>query len=118
MVADVELCCSVSATGEGKVGNGNHIVLATAPGAVLTSSVPSRLWCAVAGFRSSAPRGEGAERGRRGLKVEQLLRRAVSALQPRQAEPLSSGFFPRPHGLRLLSIRQEEFTLEFHYNNW
>lgn len=75
----MEPCCSVSATGEGRwqrVGNGNHIVLAEAPGAVLTFPVPSRLWCAVAGFRSSAPRGEGAERGRRGLKVERALRRA------------------------------------------
>lgn len=45
-------------------GNGNHIVLAKAPGAVLTSPVPSRLWCAVAGFLSSPPRGEGAEKGR------------------------------------------------------
>lgn len=75
----MEQCCSVSATGEGRwqrVGNGNHIVLAEAPGAVLTFPVPSRLWCAVAGFRSSAPWGEGAERGRRGLKVERALRRA------------------------------------------
>jgi len=58
-VADVEQCCSVRPTGEGRwqqVRNGNHIVLAKAPGVVLTSSVPSRLWCAVAGFSCSVPR--------------------------------------------------------------
>ncbi|TNN50657.1 hypothetical protein EYF80_039170 [Liparis tanakae] len=48
-----------TATGEGRwqqVRNGNHIVLAKAPGVVLASSVPSRLWCAVAGFSCSVPR--------------------------------------------------------------
>lgn len=90
---------SVTAAEEGKLGNGNNIVLAWAPEAVLTFSVPSRLWCAVARFHRSAPRGEGAERGRRGLKVERFLHWAVSALQPRQAQPQPSGSFPRPYRL-------------------
>lgn len=79
--------CSVSATGEGKV------VLTVAPEAVLTFLlVPSRLWCAVARFRGSAPRGEGAERGRRGLKVERALSRSCLRTL------VQAGRAPRPHG--------------------
>lgn len=73
--------------------------------AVLTSSMPRRLWCAVAEFRSSAPRREGADRGRRGLKVDRLLRRAASALKARQAVPPYSG--------SLHTNTQEELMLEF-----
>lgn len=42
------------------------------------------------------PRGEGAERGRRGLKVERLFHRAVSELRPLQAQPQPSGLSSPP----------------------
>lgn len=81
--------------------------------------VPSRLWCAVAGFLRLAPRGEGAERGRRGLKVERLLRRDASAIKPRQAgAPVLRHLPPTRPGCSPSPTVRKSLRWSFIKNNW
>lgn len=97
------------------VGNGNHIAPAKAPGAVHTFPCAKPAVVRGGRLRGSAPRGEGAERGRWGLKVERVLGWAAFAIKLKAGRsplsPLSSGILLCPSPL---PDRQEKLTLEFH----
>ncbi|KAK2856849.1 hypothetical protein Q5P01_005584 [Channa striata] len=97
-----------------RLGNGNRIVLATAPGAVLTSSMPSPGCGAPWPASDALLPGESERRG-----AAEVLRWSGSSvglrLRSQQGSrcPCAPASPPRPPGAFLYSNGQEEFLLEF-----